>query len=299
MRGVVLLEFRQLEYFLAVSKLNSFTLAANTLFVTQPTITTAIRSLEDELGIKLFDRSQKRIVLTAEGEVFLTHVQHVMANVSTALSEMNDLKVLGRGFVKIVVSPLLMPNFFPGVYVAFKREFPSLEIHIREESFRTSQKLLDNDEVDFAFMPTPKNTPAIDVIKLLSAKFMLYVSKEHPRARSTICKITDLQDEPLVICGEDSYVQEIISHECTRYACTPKMLYSSNHLASLFGLVASNIGVTILPEQNYHLPDQVTSLPLQPAIQVDFCLANKKNRYLSNAAQTFLNFIKQYNKTEG
>jgi len=299
MLGVIPLEFRQLEYFLAVSKLNSFTLAANTLFVTQPTITTAIRSLEDELGIKLFDRSQKRICLTVEGEVFLTHVQHVMENVSTALSEMNDLKVLGRGFVRIVVSPLLMSNFFPSVYFSFKKEFPSLEIQIREESFRTAQKLLENDEVDFALLPTPRNTLSVDLIKLFSADFAIYINKSHPSANSNNFVITDIKDEPLVLCSEDSFVQEMLINECAKNDFKPKLLYSSNHLASLFGLVEANVGATVLPKQNYYLPDSVTSVPLLPAIPVDFCLANKKNRYLSNAAQTFLNFIKQHIKNRG
>lgn len=293
------LEFRQLEYFLAVSKLNSFTLAANTLFVTQPTITTAIRSLEEELGIKLFDRSQKRIILTPEGEVFLKHVQHVMANVSTALSEMNDLKVLGRGFVRVVVSPILMASFFPTAYHSFKNEFPSLEIQIREESFRTAQKLLENDEVDFALIPTPRNTPAIDLTQLFSTKLMIYANKDNPRLSGNAFKITKLQDEPLVTCAEDSFVQEIIIDECAKLGFKPKLLYSSNHLASLFGLAASNVGSVVLPEQEYYLPNQITALPLLPPIQIDFCLVNKKNRYLSNAAQSFLNFIKQYIKNRG
>jgi DNA-binding transcriptional LysR family regulator len=290
---VFILEFRQLEYFLTVSKLNSFTAAANKLFVTQPTITNAIRSLEDELGIKLFDRSQKRIVLTAEGEVFLTHVQHVMTNISTALAEMNDLKVLGRGFVRVVVSPLLMPNFFPSIYACFKQEFPSLEIQIREESFRTAQKLLDNDEVDFAFIPALRQTNFIDAIKLCTVDFKVYVNRRHPRAHDEMFLVQHLQDESLALCDKDSFVQDIIGEECDKNGFKPKLIYSSNHLSSLFGLVAANLAITVLPDQQYHLPDEVVGLPLEPVIQVDFCLSNKKDRYASIAAQTFLNFIRQ------
>lgn len=290
------LEFRQLEYFLAVSKLNSFTAAANTLFVTQPTITNAIRSLEEELGTKLFDRSQKRIVLTPEGEVFLTHVQHVMGDVSTALSEMNDLKVLGRGFVRVVVSPLLMPGLFPAVYARFKQEFPSLEMQIREKSFRTAQKLLDNNEVDFAFIPALRQTATMDTINLSTGEFKVYISRRHPRATDENFLIRHLNDEPLALCDEDSFVQDIVGAECEKNGFKPKLIYTSNHLSSLFGLVAANLAVTVLPEQAYHLPDEVVALPLKPQIQVDFCLSHKKNRYLSNAAQTFLNFILQMTK---
>lgn len=288
------MEFRQLEYFLTVSKLHSFTAAANKLFVTQPTITNAVRALEEELGIRLFDRSQKGVVLTAEGEVFLTHVQHVMTNISTALAEMNDLKLLGRGFVRVVVSPLLMPHFFPGIYAAFKQEYPSLELQLREESFQAAQKLLDDDEADFAFIPVLRQPERIAELVLFTADFAVYVNRRHPRSRGAAFAVRDLLDEPLALCEKDSFVQDVITAECEKNGFRPKIVYASNHLASLFGLVAANLAVAVLPEQPYPLPDAVAALPLRPAVQVDFCLAHKKDRYASIAAQTFLNFMRQY-----
>ena len=86
------MELRQLEYFLMVSDLASFTRAAERLYVSQPAVTNAVRSLEEELEIQLLDRSQRKVTLTAEGKIFYRHIQNIMQGISTTLNEINDLK---------------------------------------------------------------------------------------------------------------------------------------------------------------------------------------------------------------
>ena len=91
------MEIRQLEYFLMVSRVNSFTRAAERLYVSQPAVTNAVRSLEEELGIQLFDRSQKQALLTTEGKIFFAHVEQIMNGISNTLEEINSLKNLSDG----------------------------------------------------------------------------------------------------------------------------------------------------------------------------------------------------------
>ena len=100
------MELRQLEYFLMVSDLASFTRAAERLYVSQPAVTNAVRSLEEELGIQLLDRSQRKVTLTAEGKIFYRHIQNIMQGISTTLNEINDLKSHNRGHLTIGVTPL-------------------------------------------------------------------------------------------------------------------------------------------------------------------------------------------------
>ena len=87
------MEIRQLEYFLMVSKVNSFTRAAELLYVSQPAVTNAVRTLEDELGIRLLDRSLKQATLTTEGKIFYAHVEKLMQGISNTLNEINALKI--------------------------------------------------------------------------------------------------------------------------------------------------------------------------------------------------------------
>ena len=100
-KGASCVEIKQLEYFLAVSETKSFTRAAERLFVSQPSVTNIIRNLEDELGIQLFERSQKQMLLTSEGRIFHSHVEHLMKGISHTLEEIAAIKNLNGGELSV------------------------------------------------------------------------------------------------------------------------------------------------------------------------------------------------------
>ena len=107
------MELRQLEYFQMASRLRNITRAAERLRVSQPNITVAIKKLEAELGIQLFDRSQKQLALTPEGAVFLNRVELALRNIQDAVLEVNDYKQLQKGTIKIGVPPMMGAYLFP------------------------------------------------------------------------------------------------------------------------------------------------------------------------------------------
>ena len=118
------MELRQLEYFQMASRLKNITRAAERLRVSQPNITVAIKKLEAELGIQLFDRSQKQLALTPEGAVFLNRIELALRNIQDAVLEVNDYKQLQKGTIKIEV-----PVHFKNLEDApFNRQGGSLEI---------------------------------------------------------------------------------------------------------------------------------------------------------------------------
>ena len=100
------MELRQLEYFQMASRLRNITRAAERLRVSQPNITVAIKKLEAELGIQLFDRSQKQLALTPEGAVFLNRIELALRNIQDAVLEVNDYKQLQKGTIKIGIPPI-------------------------------------------------------------------------------------------------------------------------------------------------------------------------------------------------
>ena len=110
------MELRQLEYFQMASKLQNITRAAERLNVSQPNITVAIKKLEAELGIQLFDRSQKQLVLTPEGRVFLNRIELALRNIQDAILEVNDYKSLQRGTIKIGIPSMIGAYLFPKIF---------------------------------------------------------------------------------------------------------------------------------------------------------------------------------------
>ena len=127
------MELRQLEYFQMVSQLNNITRAAERLHVSQPSITKSIKKLESELGVQLFDRNQKKLVLTAEVSVFLSRIDRALSTIDDAILEINDYKQLQKGAIKIGIPPMIGSYLFPKIFSQFQQLYPNLEISILEE----------------------------------------------------------------------------------------------------------------------------------------------------------------------
>lgn len=137
------MEIRQLEYFLAVKNAGSFTRAAEHLYVSQPAVTSAIRSLESELGITLFDRSQGKASLTAEGRIFSAHVEEIMKGVVTTIRDMDAMKSLSSGTLAIGISSFLSLPSVLSLIARFLSDHPGIECRVQEGPAEAVAALLE------------------------------------------------------------------------------------------------------------------------------------------------------------
>ena len=137
------MEIRQLEYFLAVKNAGSFTRAAEHLYVSQPAVTSAIRSLESELGITLIDRSQGKASLTAEGRIFSAHVEEIMKGVVTTIRDMDAMKSLSSGTLAIGISSFLSLPSVLSLIARFLSDHPGIECRVQEGPAEAVAALLE------------------------------------------------------------------------------------------------------------------------------------------------------------
>ena len=173
------MELRQLEYFLMVSKVGSFTHAAARLYVSQPAVTNAIRSLEDELGVQLFDRSQKQAFLTTEGKVFFKHVEMLMHGVSNTIFEINELKNLNNGVLTLGITPIAGMYPIPNLLESYRIKHPNIQIKFIEGNVAEVQKSLIDNKSDLGFVILGDNNTLIDYRRLSSHELVVCCSKEH------------------------------------------------------------------------------------------------------------------------
>ena len=160
------MELRQLEYFQMASRLRNITRAAKRLRVSQPNITVAIKKLEAELGIQLFDRSQKQLSLTPEGTVFLSRVDVALRCLNDAMIEVNDFKQLQKGIIKIGIPPMMGAFLFPKIFSGFQALHPALDIMLFEEGSIAIRDLLDRDELDFGIVITSNASPTLNILPM-------------------------------------------------------------------------------------------------------------------------------------
>lgn len=286
------MELRQLEFFLMVSKLNSFTRAAEQLYVSQPGVTSAIRSLEEELGIQLFDRSQKQVILTTEGRVFLNYVENVMRDISMTISGVNELKNLAKGTVRIGVPPLLAASLLPSLLFRFKSDYPSLELILVEEGSLSIQRSLEKNELDLGIVIEPQPSPALEIFPLTTQELTVCLNSGHALKHKASLALPELQEEQFILLKEDCLTRKAIMERFQHHQLTPRIFAESNHIQTIKGLVGCGAGISLLPSQTVAGDRQLLSLPLVPPLLIDIALLRPKDKYMSHAAQAFCNFIK-------
>lgn len=276
------MEIRQLEYFLMVSRVNSFTRAAERLYVSQPAVTNAVKSLEDELGIQLFDRSQKQALLTTEGKIFFAHVEQIMTGISNTLEEINSLKNLGAGVVNIGLTSLggIPSSVF--LLKEFVESYPNIKISVREDGTEKLQKLLVEDKLDFAFVFSGEEKSALAYLKLPPQELTLCCNRRHRFRRQNVLPFEELRSEPLIL---HKSIKENLAKNFQN------VVAEISHVQTIKSLVSAGIGVSILPEEIFEQDDNLIGVAIEPPIYLQPVIAYKKNRKQSHAAEAFLTSV--------
>ncbi len=287
------MELRQLEYFQMASRLKNITRAAQRLRVSQPNITVAIKKLEAELGVQLFDRSQKQLTLTPEGKVFLKRIELALRNIDDAILEVNDYKQLQKGTIKIGIPPMMGAYLFPKVFSGFRHLHPNLDVLLYEEGSVTIRDKLESDELDFGIILVPENAPNLNVLKMSRNQLMVCVSKKSPLANKKSITLKDIAASDLIMMKEGSYLRQVVQSKLSALKISPRTVLESGQIVTIKGLVAHQVGIAFLLDficQNSH---DIASIPFYEPIFVDIGLAWKKEKYVSKAAQAFIDFCKQ------
>lgn len=282
------LEIRQLEYFLAVNATGSFTRAAERLYVSQPAVTNAIRALEDELGILLFDRKQKSASLTAEGKIFAAHVEQVMQGISQTLEEIDAMKNLASGVLNIGLNPFYALPDFCHVIKNFNNRYPAIKLKLIEVDDENLTKLLVDDKLDFAILCAQNENTAFNMQPLPAQEIVVCSSHKHRLQRKNSITLTDIVSEPLLLPEtNNSYTKELLRRlKLAEQELQPIITVSQVH--TLKALITANLGITLLPKALCDGNNNITATALKPTVFLEPVLAWKCNRHLSHAAEAFL-----------
>ena len=286
------MELRQLEYFQMASRLKNITRAAKRLRVSQPNITVAIKKLEAELGIQLFDRSQKQLSLTPEGTVFLSRVDTALRCLNDALIEVNDFKQLQKGVIKIGIPPMMGAFLFPKIFSGFQMRHPSLDVLLFEEGSISILEMLDRDELDFGIVITSDASSSLSVLPMTRSQLVVCVPASSPLAEKAVISNDDIANSSLIVMKQGSYLRQIVQERLHSINVTPNIALESGQITTIKGLVAHGVGIAFLLDFIANDTDELCAIPLEDPIFVDVGLAWKRDRYVSKAAQAFIDFCK-------
>ena len=287
------MELNQLEYFQMTSRLKNITRAAKRLSVSQPNITVAIKKLEAELGIQLFERSQKQLSLTPEGAVFLNRIEQALRNIQDAVLEVNDYKQLQKGTIKIGIPSMIGAYLFPKIFSGFQKKFSHLDVYLYEKGSMSIRESLERDELDFGIVIISNASPSLQLLPMSTNQVVACVPDSHPLARKNKFSWTDINNIDLIMLKEGSFIRNMILNKLKENNIKPNIVLESNQIETIKGLISSNVGMAFLLDFIVQDSPHIKTLPLEKPIFVDVGLAWKKDRYISKAAQSFINFCQE------
>jgi DNA-binding transcriptional LysR family regulator len=289
------MELRSLRYFIEVVKQKSFTAAAEKMFVTQPTISKMVKSLEDEIGLPLLLRESRQMVLTDAGQIVYQRGLEVLAAHSQLEAELNDLGKLARGTLTIGVPPMGGALFTPAIAV-FRKRYPKIEMKLFERGSKAIEAALLDGEMELGGVLQPVDLALFDVLPVSRQLLWLVAQKGSRWDRSTEVELADLAEEPFVFYGESLALSDIVMNACGEAGFTPSIVGRSGHWDFMAALVKAGVGIALLPAPYCRRLDiaAFTCRPvIKPEIHWDMAIGWRRNSYLSNAARAWLEVARQ------
>jgi DNA-binding transcriptional LysR family regulator len=285
------MDFDQLETFLEVARLSSFSRAAEKRFRTQPAISSQIRALEEEVGAKLLDRSGGRVSLTASGKLFLKYAEDTLESRRTVLRSIAETERVPRGEIIVGANEGTCLHILPEVFAEFKKRYPDVAVNIKRADYgKILESVIDNS-VDFGVVSLPVTDPRLTVVLIHRDELIIIAPPHHPLAKMKSAALAEVAKFPLVLpkAGHTRDALENLFHERRlkpRYA----MELDSSELLKRF--VAADVGIGFIARSNV-LEDTragvLAAIPISDAqVRRDLALVFRKDKALSRAALAFI-----------
>ncbi|WP_121640463.1 LysR family transcriptional regulator [Virgibacillus sp. Bac330] len=292
------MDIRQVEYFIAVANKQNFTKAASTLHISQPSLSKAIKNLENQLGVTLFYRGGKKIELTDAGAAFLGNAKQFIEAYENLTTEMYDVVQLKKGQIKIGIPPIIGATFFSKLISQYKAAHPSFHIELNEVGSNLIQHGVKEGELDVGLICNlPVEKHHFSTINLLKDPLMVVVQNNHPLASKKSVALPDLQDEPFILYQQDFSLHDRIIEACQQYDFMPNAVCKSSQRDFMIEMVEANLGIALFPSKicKQLLHHDVQAIPFkQPRLHLELALIWKKDKYLPYAVREFVTMAKDF-----
>jgi DNA-binding transcriptional LysR family regulator len=247
-----IMQFQQLQYFVAVAETRHFTRAADLVHVAQPSLSQQIKALERELGADLFLRARGNITLTDAGEALLPLARRILADADTARHEVQELVQLRSGRVRLGATPSVCTGLLPDVLRAFHDRYPGIRLLIEEGGSHDLVRELARGALDLALvvLPLPTPSPALSTVELLREDLVVVSSPESPApggpGRRTV-RIADLEGERLVMFRHGYDLRELTVAACRAEGFEPDFAVEGGEMDAVLGFVRAGLGLAVVP----------------------------------------------------
>lgn len=284
---------RQLRVLLAVAELQGFGRAGDSIGLSQPAVSQAIRGLEAELGLKLLDRTTREVELTAAGQALVGPLRRLLDELDGVLDEARGSGAAARGIVHVASAPTISGGLMPQVLAAARQRFPDIQVRLADQAQQLAIEAVRSGAADFAVLVGMDAVePELEQQVLFDERFVLVCPAGHELAGRPLLTLQELAGWPLVLLDHSSGSRPLIDRAFARAGVAPQVAIDVGHPATAFRMVQAGLGASVLPALSLPLPGAgLRAVPLEAALSRQVVLARRRQRSLAPAAQRLWDLI--------
>ena len=288
------MKLTQLEYFCVAARYHNITKAAKELFVTQPSISNAIKALEEEFGVNLFFRNNNKLTLTPEGEIFYKSAEELLAHADSVESEFHELRKKVTP-IRIGIPPMLGTIYLPELYLSLNESFPNVDLRLFEFGSIKACNLVLEEKLDIAIVNAEQ--PSIDKCnsRIIDTEDLLFcVAPDHPLAGQKTLLLTMLADEPLILFNTDSVQVMTLTRQFKAVGVNPHIILNTSQITTLINMVKTNHIGCFLYKSMVDMYPELVGIPVFPAIEQRIGVIWRKGKYQNAVTEKVIRYLKNY-----
>ncbi|MCR1934906.1 selenium metabolism-associated LysR family transcriptional regulator [Clostridium tepidum] len=285
---------RKLRIFYEVAEKLNMTEVAEKLYISQPAVSQTILELENELGVKLFDRINRRLYLTNEGEIFLNYVRRILNMYDDSIRSLKDINNLKTGKLKIGASTTIGIYILPDIIGKFSKEYKGIDISIAIENTKLISNMILDNSIDLAFVEGPVYNEEIIKENFCDDELVFITSSEHQWSNKDYISIDEIQKEKIIMREMGSGTREVFESYMTSNNVNYNIAFELGNTEAIKKAVEAGLGISCISkrciknELNNNKLSQTKLKEFQ--IKRNFILIYHKDKFLSKLLKTFIKF---------
>jgi LysR family hydrogen peroxide-inducible transcriptional activator len=241
------MNLRALQYFVKLADLKHFSKAADACFVSQPTLSTQIKKLEEELGVQLVERAPKMVMLTPVGEEIADRARLVLSDIEQIRTVARRSSNPADGVLRLGLFPTLAPYYLPHVVPSVRERYPNLRLQLAEEKTEDILRMLRQGQLDAGVLALPVSGDGMEIAILFEEPFVLALPEGHPLAERKTITMQDLRGAELLLLEEGHCLRDHALEVCALADAHERVDFHATSMETLRQMVAAEVGITLMP----------------------------------------------------
>lgn len=289
------MELDYLKEFIAAAELCNFFETSEKMFISQSSLSRHIKSLEDSLGISLFERTPRSMKLNRYGEIFLTYAKQIVSMDEECRRVLEMERLATEDTIKVSTINSSGNYHIANAFAKFKSEYPDYQMNIHEADSTFSLEMLRKGECDFAFVIESGNEcVGFERIPFTTDELVAVLPSAHPLNGMEGISVRLLKSQPLLLFGKNSFIYKLCIVTCDREQVEPKIVFTSYRSETLIDMVKKKMGIAMMlkKEAEGYMTPELNMIPIEPQVKVNVSLIYRKDSDMRKIDQCFVNCVK-------